>query len=93
MSHHNFSPAAESIRNVSAHRSTVRVGELLSCPGRATNGCKATCPGVIDPPCSRANRQLRAAVRTAEAVRPPRHTRLGSRTSDKNLSDSSLKWL
>lgn len=54
---------------------------------------ESTCPGVMDPPCSRANRELRAAVRTAEAVRPARHTRLGSRMSDRNFSDSSWKCL
>lgn len=54
---------------------------------------ESTCPDVMEPPCSRAKRELRAAVRTAEAVRPARHTRLGSRVSDRNFSDSSWKCL
>lgn len=52
-----------------------------------------TWPGVTAPPCSRASRQLRAEVRTAVAVRPARHTRLGSKTSHKNFSDSTRKCL
>lgn len=52
-----------------------------------------TCPGVMALPCSRASRQLRAEVRTAAAVRPACHTRLGSRMSHRNFSDSLWKCL
>lgn len=52
-----------------------------------------TCPGVMAPPCSTASRQLRAEVRTAAAMRPACHTRLGSRMSLRNLSESSWKHL
>lgn len=92
MYHHSFSLAAESIWSVSADRSVFCTSGLLSCAGRG-DVCLLTCPGVKDPPCSRANRQLRAAVLTAEAIRPALHTRLGSRQSDKNFSDSSSKCL
>lgn len=52
-----------------------------------------TCCGATPPPCSSASRQLRAEVRRAAAVRPARHTRLGSSTSPRNFSDSSRKRL
>lgn len=55
--------------------------------------CGFTCPGVMDPPCNRASRQLRAAVRIAAAVRPACHTRFGSSRSCKNFGDSSWKCL
>lgn len=55
--------------------------------------CVCTCPGVMAPPCSKASRQLRAEVRTAAAVRPACHTRLGSKTLHRNFSDSSRKCL
>lgn len=55
--------------------------------------CVFTCPAVMAPPYSRASRQLRAEVRTAAAVRPACHTRLGSRMLHRNFSASSQKRL
>lgn len=66
---------------------------LLLFSAASVCACVCTCPGAMAPPCSRANRQLRAEVRTAPAVRPGCHTRLGSRTSHRNFSDSSWKCL
>src|SRR4029434_711104 len=52
-----------------------------------------TCSVAMAPPVSRANRQLRAEVRMAAAVRPPCHTRLGSTHSHTNTSTCSWKRL